>query len=101
MKLYNSLGPNPHVVRMFAAEKGIVLPLQAVDVMNAEHRRPPYGDRVNTMLQTPALETDDGTVICEVTAICEYLDELTLAHCWWAPRRPSAPRPACGYAAST
>ena len=76
MKLYNSLGPNPHVVRMFAAEKGIVLPLQPVDVMNVEHRRPPYGDRVNTMMQTPALETDDGTVICEVTAICEYLEEL-------------------------
>jgi glutathione S-transferase len=76
MKLYNSLGPNPHVVRMFAAEKGIVLPLQAVDVMNVEHRRPPYGDRVNTMMQTPALETDDGVVICEVTAICEYLEEL-------------------------
>ena len=61
---------------MFAAEKGIVLPLQPVDVMNVEHRRPPYGDRVNTMMQTPALETDDGAVICEVTAICEYLDEL-------------------------
>jgi len=76
MKLHNSLGPNPHVVRMFAAEKGIALPLQPVDVMNAEHRRPPYADRVNTMLQTPALETDDGAVICEVTAICEYLDEL-------------------------
>ena len=76
MKLYNSLGPNPHVVRMFAAEKGIVLPLQAVDVMNAEHRRPAYGERVNTMMQTPALETDDGAVICEVTAICEYLEEL-------------------------
>ena len=76
MKLYNSLGPNPHVVRMFAAEKGLALPLQAVDVMGAEHRRPPYADRVNTMMQTPALETDDGQVICEVTAICEYLEEL-------------------------
>lgn len=76
MKLYNSLGPNPHVVRMFAAEKGLALPLQAVDVMGAEHRRPPYADRVNAMMQTPALETDDGAVVCEVTAICEYLEEL-------------------------
>jgi glutathione S-transferase len=75
MKLYNSLGPNPHTVRMFAAEKGIALPLQAVDVMGAEHRRPPY-DRLNPMMQTPALETDDGQVICEITAICEYLEEL-------------------------
>lgn len=76
MKLYNSIGPNPHAVRMFAAEKGIPLQLQQVDVMNAEHRRPPYADRINVMLQTPALEADDGTVVCEVTAICEYLDEL-------------------------
>lgn len=75
MKLYNSLGPNPHTVRMFAAEKGIVLPLQEVDVMGAEHRRPPY-DKINVMQQTPAFETDDGQVICEVTAICEYLEEL-------------------------
>ncbi len=75
MKLYNSLGPNPHTVRMFAAEKGIDLPLQEVDVMNAEHRRPPY-DQKNPMMQTPALETDDGQVIPEITAICEYLEEL-------------------------
>jgi glutathione S-transferase len=24
----------------------------------------------------PALELDDGTVIAEITAICEYLDEI-------------------------
>ena len=28
MKLYNSVGPNPHMVRMFMAEKGIELELQ-------------------------------------------------------------------------
>ena len=76
MKLYNSLGPNPHTVRMFAAEKGITLPLQEVDVMGSEHRRSPYGDKINVMQQTPAFETDDGQIICEVTAICEYLEEL-------------------------
>lgn len=75
LKLYNSLGPNPHVVRMFAAEKGIALPLQEVDVMGGEHRKPPYAG-LNAMLQTPAFETDEGQVICEVTAICEYLEEL-------------------------
>ncbi|WP_439816570.1 glutathione S-transferase family protein [Zavarzinia sp. CC-PAN008] len=75
MKLYNSLGPNPHVVRMFAAEKGIALPLEEVDVMGAAHRQPPYAT-LNPMMQTPAFETDDGQVICEITAICEYLEEL-------------------------
>jgi glutathione S-transferase len=75
MKLYNSLGPNPHTVRMFALEKGIELPLQEIDVMGGEHRRPPYSLH-NPMMQTPALETDDGQVIVELTAICEYLEEL-------------------------
>ena len=68
MKLYNSLGPNPHTVRMFALEKGIDLPLRAVDVMGGEHRRPPYSV-FNPMMQTPAFEADDGQVIVELTAI--------------------------------
>ena len=75
MKLFNSLGPNPHTVRMFAAEKGLDLPLQEVDVMAGEHRRAPYSVQ-NPMMQTPAFETDDGQIIVEVTAICEYLEEL-------------------------
>jgi glutathione S-transferase len=75
MKLYNSLGPNPHTVRMFALEKGIELPVQAVDVMAGEHRRPPYSV-LNPMMQTPAFEADDGQVIVELTAICEYLEEI-------------------------
>ena len=75
MKFFNSLGPNPHTVRMFAADKGIVLPLCEVDVMASEHRQPPYSVQ-NPMMQTPALETDDGKIIVEITAICEYLEEL-------------------------
>ena len=43
--------------------------------MAGENRRPPYADKVNVAGQTPALELDDGTVVCEVTAICEYLEE--------------------------
>ena len=42
MKLYNSLGPNPHVVRMFAAEKGVELPLEEVDIMGGANRQQPY-----------------------------------------------------------
>ena len=75
MKFFNSLGPNPHTVRMFADEKGLDLPLQEVDVMAGEHRQPPYSVR-NPMMQTPAFETDDGQMIVELTAICEYLEEL-------------------------
>ena len=33
MKFYNSVGPNPHVVRMFMAEKGLDIPQHQVDLM--------------------------------------------------------------------
>lgn len=75
MKLYNSVGPNPHVVRMFAAEKGVKLDLVQVDLMGGENRKAPYNDTINTAGTLPTLELDDGRRICEITAICEYLDE--------------------------
>jgi len=75
MKLYTSMGPNPHMVRMFAAEKGLALETVEVDLMGGENRRAPYAETVNPAGQTPALVLDDGTVIAEITVICEYLEE--------------------------
>ena len=75
MKLYNSVGPNPRMVRMFMAEKGIDIPKVEIDLRGGENRREPYSTKVNPSGQTPALELDDGSVIAEITAICEYLDE--------------------------
>ena len=75
MKLYNSIGPNPHVVRMFAQEKGLDLPMEEVDLMGGENRQDDYL-KLNPSGQLPCLETDDGTLIAEITAICEYLDEI-------------------------
>jgi len=75
MKLYNSIGPNPHVVRMFMAEKGIDLPKVEVDIRGGDNRKPPYNDKVNVAGQTPALELEDGATITEITVICEYLEE--------------------------
>jgi glutathione S-transferase len=75
MKLYNSGGPNPRMVRMFMAEKGIEIPKVDVDLRGGENRREPYL-KVNPAGQTPALELDDGAVLTEITAICEYLDEI-------------------------
>ena len=74
MKFYNSIGPNPRVVRMFAAEKGIKLPLVEVDLLKGENRQAPYTAK-NAAGQMPCLELDDGTTISEITAICEYLEE--------------------------
>lgn len=74
MKLYVSVGPNPHTVRMFMAERGITLPTQTVDIMAGENRKPEYL-AINPGGQSPALVLGDGSVITEITAICEYLDE--------------------------
>jgi glutathione S-transferase len=75
MRLYNSMGPNPQIVRTFAAEKGITLELVDVDVRRGENRQPPFLAR-NPLGQLPALELDSGKVITEVLAICELLEEL-------------------------
>ena len=76
MKLYNSMGPNPHMVRMYAAELGIDLALEEVDLMGGENRQAAFLAK-NPSGQSPALELDDGTVLAEITAICEYLDDIT------------------------
>ena len=75
MKFYNSVGPNPRVVRMFMAEKGFEVPVVEVDLRGGENRKAPYNTEVNVAGQCPALELDDGTMLAEITAICEYIDE--------------------------
>ena len=74
MLFYNSVGPNPRVVRMFMAERGIEIPRTEVDLRGGENRQPAYMAK-NPAGQMPCLELDDGTVLAEITAICEYLDE--------------------------
>ena len=74
MKLYDSIGPNPRIVRMFMAEKGIELPKQTVDLRGGENRQEAHLQR-NPHGQMPTLELDDGAYLSEVTAICEYLEE--------------------------
>lgn len=74
MKFYNSIGPNPRVVKIFMAEKGIEVPRVEVDLRSGENRQPPYQAK-NPAGQTPALELDDGVVLAEIVPICEYLEE--------------------------
>ena len=76
MKLHYSVGPNPRVVKMFMAERGITLPEQELDIMAGENLGDDYR-RLNPSAQSPCLELDDGTTIAEVTVICSYLDEIS------------------------
>ena len=74
MKFYDSVGPNPRIVRMFMAEKGIEMPKQTVDLRKGENREAEHLKR-NPHGQMPTLELDDGNYVSEITAICEYLEE--------------------------
>jgi glutathione S-transferase len=75
MLFYDSVGPNPRVVRIFAAERGLTLPSAKIDLRAGENRQPTYLAK-NPAGQLPSLELDDGFVLTEITAICEYLDEI-------------------------
>ena len=75
MLFYDSMGPNPKVVRMFMAERGISgIPTETIDLRGGENRKDPFLAR-NPSGQCPALVLDNGAVISEITASCEYLDE--------------------------
>ena len=75
MKLYQSVGPNPRVVNMFIAEKGVHIVREEIDIMSGANRQSEFL-RLNPSGQSPALLLDSGRVISEITAICEYLEEL-------------------------
>ena len=75
MKLFNSIGPNPKVVRMYMAERGVKMDQKEIDLIGGENRQSDYV-KINPGGGTPALELDNGSIIAEITCICEYLDEL-------------------------
>lgn len=75
MLLFDALSPAPRTVRMFLAEKALVLPTRQIDVFAGENRQAPYL-ALNPTGQTPTLRLDDGRPIGEAVAIMEYLEEL-------------------------
>jgi len=76
MKLYDGgKAPNPRRVRIFLAEKAIVVPLHSVNMTTFGHRSDEVTRR-NPLQRLPILELDDGTIITESIAICRYFEEL-------------------------
>jgi len=76
MQFYDSIGPNPRAVRMFMAERGVTgIPKETVDIRAGANRQPEYLAK-NPSGQCPALALDNGMILAEITAICEYLDEI-------------------------
>jgi glutathione S-transferase len=76
MKLYDGgRAPNPRRVRIFLAEKGVSVPMEAVDLGKLEHKSEAY-TAINPLQRVPSLVLDDGTVITESMAICRYFEAL-------------------------
>jgi glutathione S-transferase len=67
--------PNPRRVRIFLAEKGLVVPFEQVDMMAGELKSPEF-TALNRWQRVPVLQFDDGRVIAESVAICRYFEEI-------------------------
>lgn len=76
MKLYDDArAPSPRRVRMFAAEKGLSIPVAAVDIAGGGTRAAAFLE-VNPLGEVPVLELDDGSRLTESLAICRYLEAI-------------------------
>lgn len=76
MKIIEARGaPNPRRVRIFAAEKGLDIAYQQIDLLSEEHRSD-WFQRLNPYGGVPVLVLDDGTPLSETMAICRYLEAL-------------------------
>ncbi len=71
MKLYHSRFTRSHRPRWVLEELGVPYELQRLDLRQGEHKSPEYL-KVHPLGQVPALE-DDGLVLIESGAICQYL----------------------------
>jgi len=75
MKLYAGFAPNAFRVLAFLVEKNIELPITSLDVMQGQTRHIEHLER-NSLGEIPVLELEDGTILTESIAICQYLESI-------------------------
>ena len=76
MKLYDGgRAPNPRRVKIYLAEKGLTVPMEQVDLGQMAHKSEAF-TAINPLQRVPALQLDDGTILCESMAICRYFEAL-------------------------
>ena len=76
MKLYDyAAAPSPRRVRVFLAEKGIVVPTMQVDLRSGEQFTEAFR-KINPDCTVPVLELDDGTRITDAIGICDYFEAV-------------------------
>ena len=89
LKLYHSpASPNSRRVRILLAEKGLKVPLVAVDLGKGEQHSEAYR-AINPRRVVPTLVLEDGTAIGEVPADDHWAQNLPPARC-----HPGAPNTA-------
>jgi len=76
MKFYDCrTAPSPRRVRVFLAEKGIEVETVEVDLGSGEQFSEAFRN-INPDCVVPVLQLDDGTILSEVIAICDYLESM-------------------------
>ena len=75
MKLFSAVGPSARTVRMFLAEKQLQIPVQEVDILRGENLKPAHRE-FNPGGQLPVLELDNGFILAESLAICQYINDI-------------------------
>ncbi|MEM1194699.1 MAG: glutathione S-transferase family protein [Pseudomonadota bacterium] len=79
MILHSSLGPNPRLVRMFLAEKGLVegedFERKHYDIITGQNRQDESYIAKNPLGTLPTLELEDGSCLTESWPICEFIEE--------------------------
>lgn len=68
--------PNPRRVRIFLAEKGVIVDFEEQDLMQKAFQAPAF-IAINPWQRVPLLVLDDGRTIAESVAICRYFEETT------------------------
>lgn len=89
MKLYyHPASTTSRIVTLFAAEEGIALDLEVVDILSGAHLAGTYPD-INPKRLVPALD-DDGFVLTESAAILRYMANRTGSAAYPADARQRA-----------
>ena len=73
MILYLAEGPSSRVVEMFLLESGVSIKKKIISLVKEENLKPEFL-KMNPLGQVPCLSIDNQ-IICESTAICEYLEK--------------------------
>ncbi|WP_291845213.1 glutathione S-transferase family protein [Maricaulis sp.] len=76
MKFYDyKAAPSPRRARILMAEKGIDVEIVPVDLGTRAQFEEPFRS-INPRCTVPALQLDDGTVLCDNASIARYFEEI-------------------------